>query len=324
MNHLFRLKLSTSRHLTVATSLDGAGFVTGEQWLEPVLAAERAGIDFVTLEDSHRPAPGPSGRLDAIMVAAWLAPRTRSIGLVPAAATTLSEPFLLSTQIATLDFASAGRAGWLAEVPDLPGDGAYVGPRSLAGGAAAFAEAAEHVEIVRRLWDSWEDDAEIRDAASHRFIDRGRIHHIDFDGEHLSVMGPSITPRPPQGQPPVLVRVADWIEPELALAAAAADVVLAAPEVAPDTVRDAVAASGRDPRSVRVLLDLDASAASVRLVDAGAYDGVRLLAAEPNRLAGLAAAIRDGDDTPPTLTLRARLGFERPPSRYAAISGATA
>jgi alkanesulfonate monooxygenase SsuD/methylene tetrahydromethanopterin reductase-like flavin-dependent oxidoreductase (luciferase family) len=318
------LKLSKSRHLTVAASLDGAGFVSGKQWLEPVLAAERAGIDFVTLEDSHRPAPGPTARLDAIMVAAWLASRTRSIGLVPAAATTLSEPFLLSTQIATLDFASRGRAGWLAEVPDLPGDGGYVGPRSLARGAAAFVEAAEHVETVRRLWDSWEDDAEIREATSHRFIDRGRIHHIDFEGEHLSVKGPSITPRPPQGQPPVLVRVADRVEPELALAWAAADIVLAAPA---DTVREAVAASGRDPESVRVLLDFDRSPASERLrelVDAGAYDGVRLLAAEPARLAELVAALRDGDDTPSAPTLRARLGFERPPNRYAAISGATA
>jgi alkanesulfonate monooxygenase SsuD/methylene tetrahydromethanopterin reductase-like flavin-dependent oxidoreductase (luciferase family) len=167
----------------------------------------------------------------------------------------------------------------------------------------------------------------IRDAASHRFIDRGRIHHIDFEGEHLSVKGPSITPRPPQGQPPVLIRVADRVESELALAAAAADVVLSAPDVQAGIVREAVAASGRDPESVRVLLDFDRSPASERLrelVDAGGYDGARLLAAEPARLAELVAALRDRDDTPPVLTLRSRLGFERPPNRYAADSGAKA
>jgi alkanesulfonate monooxygenase SsuD/methylene tetrahydromethanopterin reductase-like flavin-dependent oxidoreductase (luciferase family) len=57
------------------------------------------------------------------------------------------------------------------------------------------------VEAVRRLWDSWEDDAEIRDAATGRFIDRDKLHYIDFEGKHFSVKGPSITPRPPQGQP---------------------------------------------------------------------------------------------------------------------------
>jgi alkanesulfonate monooxygenase SsuD/methylene tetrahydromethanopterin reductase-like flavin-dependent oxidoreductase (luciferase family) len=66
------------------------------------------------------------------------------------------------------------------------------------------AEAAEHVEVVRRLWDSWEDDAEIRDAERHRFVDRAKLHHIDFAGERFRVRGPSITPRPPQGQPLVL------------------------------------------------------------------------------------------------------------------------
>ena len=66
-----------------------------------------------------------------------------------------------------------------------------------------FDEAADHVEVVRRLWDSWEDDAEIRDVATGRFIDRDKLHYIDFEGAHFSVEGPSITPRPPQGQPVV-------------------------------------------------------------------------------------------------------------------------
>jgi alkanesulfonate monooxygenase SsuD/methylene tetrahydromethanopterin reductase-like flavin-dependent oxidoreductase (luciferase family) len=57
------------------------------------------------------------------------------------------------------------------------------------------------VEVLRRLWDSWEDDAEIRDVATGRFIDRDKLHYIDFEGRWFSVKGPSITPRPPQGQP---------------------------------------------------------------------------------------------------------------------------
>ena len=59
-------------------------------------------------------------------------------------------------------------------------------------------EAADFVEVVRRLWDSWEDDAEIRDVATGRFIDRDKLHYIDFEGPRFSVRGPSITPRPPK------------------------------------------------------------------------------------------------------------------------------
>ncbi len=62
-------------------------------------------------------------------------------------------------------------------------------------------EAADYVEVLRRLWDSWEDDAEIRDVTTGRFIDRKKVHYIDFEGATFSVRGPSITPRPPQGQP---------------------------------------------------------------------------------------------------------------------------
>jgi alkanesulfonate monooxygenase SsuD/methylene tetrahydromethanopterin reductase-like flavin-dependent oxidoreductase (luciferase family) len=127
------------------------------------------------------------GRLDAIMIATRVAPLTRQIGIVPAAATTLSEPLLVSTQIATLDHVTGGRAGWQAQVNPHPGEGAYVGPRSTPPAEAVFAEAVDHVEVVRRLWDSWEDDAEIRDAASGRFIDRNRIHQIDFEGPYFAV-----------------------------------------------------------------------------------------------------------------------------------------
>ena len=66
-----------------------------------------------------------------------------------------------------------------------------------------FDEAVDVVEVVRRLWDSWEDDAVIRDVASGRYVDRDKLHYIDFVGTYFSVKGPSITPRPPQGQPVV-------------------------------------------------------------------------------------------------------------------------
>ncbi len=118
------------------------------------------------------------------------------------------------------------------------------------------------VEAVRRLWDSWEDDAEIRDAATGRFLDRDKVHHIGFEGRWFSVKGPSITPRGPQGQPPV-VSLAHASLP-YAFAAAASDVVTVTPHDREGAaailgqVDAAVADAGRDrtERPLRVLADL--------------------------------------------------------------------
>ncbi len=250
--------------------------LTAAGWLELVGLAEQAGADFVTIADQprpdrSRPAHGVSrgtvnGRLDAIMVACRVAPATRRIGIVPAASTTLTEPFLLSAQIATLDHVSHGRAGWQLDVSDAPGDALYVGPRPVPKATARYREAAEHAEVVRRLWDSWDDGAEIRDSINQRFIDRDRIHHIDFAGEHFEIRGPSITPRPPQGQP-VIVAVVD--RPEMAaLAAAVADVAVLAPAQADDlhagvrALRQAAADAPRRGAELRVLAHVD-----VALVD---------------------------------------------------------
>jgi alkanesulfonate monooxygenase SsuD/methylene tetrahydromethanopterin reductase-like flavin-dependent oxidoreductase (luciferase family) len=151
------------------------------------------------------------GRLDSVLVAARVAPLTRHIGLVPTVVVTHTEPFHASKSIATLDYVSSGRAGVRVRVSGRPDEAALFGRRSVAeidrtvpedaGLSELFAEAADYVEVMRRLWDSWEDDAEIRDAATGRFVDREKLHYIDFEGKSFSVRGPSITPRPPQGQP---------------------------------------------------------------------------------------------------------------------------
>ncbi|MGO9957931.1 MAG: LLM class flavin-dependent oxidoreductase [Solirubrobacteraceae bacterium] len=230
-------------------------------WVDQIREAEHGGLDFVTIADCHRVLAPPRGRLDAVMIAARVAPLTRHIGIVPAASTTLTEPFLLSTQIATLDWVSGGRAGWQADVSIRADDGGYVGPRLVPPTPDRYDEAADHIDVVRRLWDSWEDDAEIRDAATNRFIDRARLHPIDFEGAFFSVTGPSITPRPPQGQPIVAIVAADG--PTRTLAARCADVVFVAAgddrelERGAAAVSDAAAAFGRDPADLRLLADVD-------------------------------------------------------------------
>jgi alkanesulfonate monooxygenase SsuD/methylene tetrahydromethanopterin reductase-like flavin-dependent oxidoreductase (luciferase family) len=90
-----------------------------------------------------------------------------------------------------------------------------------------WAEAADVVEVARRLWDSWEDGAIIRDASTGRFVDRNRLHYIDFESERFSVRGPSITPRSPQAQPPILVELGAGSPPAAwRLAAREADLVV--------------------------------------------------------------------------------------------------
>jgi alkanesulfonate monooxygenase SsuD/methylene tetrahydromethanopterin reductase-like flavin-dependent oxidoreductase (luciferase family) len=232
---------STDSHLHLAAALDGTGWhpaswrepvsrprelFTAGYWADLVAEAERGLLDFVTIEDglgpqsTHRFEPDDRtdqvrGRLDAVLIASRVAPLTRHIGLVPTVVATHTEPFHISKAIATLDYVSTGRAGLRVRISARPDEAAHFGRRTVPridtwDSPAAqetltelFDEAADYVEVVRRLWDSWEDDAEIRDVATGRFIDRDKLHYIDFHGRFFSVKGPSITPRPPQGQPPV-------------------------------------------------------------------------------------------------------------------------
>jgi alkanesulfonate monooxygenase SsuD/methylene tetrahydromethanopterin reductase-like flavin-dependent oxidoreductase (luciferase family) len=183
--------------LHLAVALTGDSFDAGH-WIRQARLADDAGLDFMTFEDRF----GRYGP-DAVQVAARVAPLTRHVGLVPVATTTYTEPFHLSTALATLDWVSRGRAGWQVRVSTDPAEAALLGRREPLPVEELLAEAGDAIEVVRRLWDSWEDDAIIRDTATGRYIDRDRVHYIDFEGPHFSVKGPSIVPRPPQGQPVV-------------------------------------------------------------------------------------------------------------------------
>ncbi|MGH3726550.1 MAG: LLM class flavin-dependent oxidoreductase [Mycobacterium sp.] len=174
------------------------GALTGKYWTEQVQLAERGLLDFVTFEDSF--ARTPSGRTDAILTAARIAPTTTHIGLIPSAPATHNEPFHLSKSIATLDIVSGGRAGWQVTIADTEQEAEAFGRTKVLPLQDLLDEAADSVEASRRLWDSWEDDAEIRDLATGRFVDRDKLHYTDFEGRFFSVKGPSITPRSPQGQ----------------------------------------------------------------------------------------------------------------------------
>jgi alkanesulfonate monooxygenase SsuD/methylene tetrahydromethanopterin reductase-like flavin-dependent oxidoreductase (luciferase family) len=229
--------MADPRPLHLAVALDGAGWhpaawrepdarpadlFSARYWLDLVQEAQRGLLDFVTIEDGmslqsedrtrlDQRTDRVRGRLDAVLIAARVAPRTQHIGLVPTAIVTHTEPFHISKAIATLDYVSTGRAGVRIQVSRRPHEAAHFGRRTFPYAPSdpsigqivndSFDEAADYVEVLRRLWDSWEDDAEIRDVKTGRFVDREKLHYIDFEGRWFNVKGPSITPRPPQGQP---------------------------------------------------------------------------------------------------------------------------
>lgn len=199
--------------------------LTGRYWTQQVQLAEQGLLDFVTFEDSFAPTPG--GRLDAVLTAARVAPATHHIGLIPTAPATHNEPFHLSKSIATLDIVSGGRAGWQVTIADTEDEADAFGRTKVLPLQDLLDEAADSVEVVRWLWDSWEDDAEIRDVATGRFIDRDKLHYIDFEGRFFSVKGPSITPRSPQGQ--AVVAALARSRPGQAFAAKNADLIFVTP-----------------------------------------------------------------------------------------------
>ncbi len=276
-------------HLAVA--LEGAGWhpaawradnarpaelLTAKYWTDLVTEAERATLDLVTIEDSFTLQSDDTftpdqrldrvrGRLDAVLIAARVAPRTSHIGFVPTATVTHSEPFHVSKAIATLDYVSTGRAGVRVQISVRPDAAKLFGrreipPLSPETVVAHFDEAADYVEVLRRLWDSWEDDAEIRDVATGRFVDRNKLHYIDFKGEWFSVKGPSITPRPPQGQP-IVAALAHSID-GYRLIARSADVGFVTPHDAAEVativeqITDEQHRSDRTDAPVRVFSDL--------------------------------------------------------------------
>ncbi|WFR66015.1 LLM class flavin-dependent oxidoreductase [Curtobacterium flaccumfaciens] len=156
----------TTAPFAIAIELDGDGahpaawravdhapadLLSGERIAATVRAAERAGFTAVTFDDAAvPPGSGPTGRLDAVQRAAFAAPLTAAIGLVPVVPAVHAEPFHVSTQLATVDLAAAGRAGWIAATDPDPRSAAVYG-RPAVDAVEAVATVADAIEVVRQL-----------------------------------------------------------------------------------------------------------------------------------------------------------------------------
>jgi FMN-dependent oxidoreductase (nitrilotriacetate monooxygenase family) len=166
--------------------------------------AEAAGIDFGFIADglyiNEKSVPHFLNRFEPIALLSALAAVTSKIGLVGTMSTSYSDPFTVARQFASIDAISGGRAGWNAVTSPLEGSGKNYS-RAHPEHALRYEMAEEYLDVVKGLWDSWDDDAFVRDRATGRFFDADKMHRLNHRGRFFSVEGPLNIGRSAQGQP---------------------------------------------------------------------------------------------------------------------------
>jgi len=174
-------------------------------YLRQAKLAEQGKFDFLFVADSvhitEKSSPHYLNRFEPLTILSALATATRNIGLVGTLTVSYSEPYTVARQFASLDHISRGRAGWNVVTSWLSGSAENYGKPTHPPHEVRYRIAAEHLETVQGLWDSWEDDALVRDKASGQFFDPSRLHALNHKGEFFSVRGPLNISRSPQGQP---------------------------------------------------------------------------------------------------------------------------
>src|ERR1700722_12629321 len=186
-----------------------------------------------------------------------LAMATERIGLIATASTTFDEPYHIARRFASLDHISSGRAGWNIVTTSNPDAALNFGREDHVEHDERYRRAREFFSVVTGLWDSWADDAWLRDQASGIFFDPAKMHVLDHKGEHLSVRGPLNIARPVQGWPVIVQAGAS--EAGRQLAAETAEVVFGSSRNIEDArryysdVKARMAALGRRPENLKIL-----------------------------------------------------------------------
>ncbi|MGC1330518.1 LLM class flavin-dependent oxidoreductase [Pseudomonas sp.] len=194
---------------------------------------------------------------DPLVLLSGLATVTQRIGLVSTVSTSYNEPYLLARKFASLDHLSHGRSGWnlVTSATDL--EALNFGREAHFEHGDRYQRAEEFIDVVTGLWDSFEDDAFLRDKASGVYFQPGKLHTLGHRGEHYRVRGPLNIPRSPQGYP-VLIQ-AGSSEPGKVLAARTAEVIFTAQQTLANAqafyadVKGRLAAYGRGPETLKIM-----------------------------------------------------------------------
>ncbi len=194
---------------------------------------------------------------DPLTLLPALAQHTRHLGLIATASTTFEPPYTIARRFASLDHISDGRAGWNLVTTSNPDAALNFGMDDQMPHAERYARAREFFDVVTGLWDSWADDAFIRDVDSGIYFDPAKLHVLDHKGKYLKVRGPLNIGRPIQGWPVVVQAGAS--DAGRQLAAETAEVVFAAGgpiaagrEFYAD-VKGRAARIGRNPDHIKIL-----------------------------------------------------------------------
>lgn len=206
-------------------SIDPSAFIKFAQ------IAEKGKFDIAFIADSlainKESHPQILNRFDPVVIITAMAAATEKIGIVGTASTTYNEPYILARQFASVDHISGGRAGWnMVTTSDATGETALnFSLEKHWEHDQRYRRAEEFIEVVKGLWDSWEDDAFLYDKESGQFFEPTKLHELHFKGEFFSVKGPLNIARSKQGQPVVVQ--AGSSEPGQRLEARTAEVVFA-------------------------------------------------------------------------------------------------
>ncbi len=245
-------------------------WMSADMFLDLARSIERAGFDYLLLEDSIYIGQNWENRRDIFLkngmsvprqeptvIAAMMAAATSRLGIVPTLSTFAYHPYLTARIVGTLDQVSAGRGGWNMVTGSSDFSGQNFGLDHLPEHDIRYDMAAEYIDVVTRLWDSWEPGAIVADRKSGVLIDPDKVHIIDHCGKYYKSRGPLNSGPAPQGRP--VIAQAGGSAKGRAIAAKYADTVVAHPKgiaamkAYRDDVRRNMREFGRDPDGCKVL-----------------------------------------------------------------------
>ena len=203
-----------------------------DHYIEVARTAERGLFDQVFVADSpglwHKgddeslSRQGRVSYFEPVTLWAALSQVTRHIGFVATASTTYEDPYTLARKFASLDHLSKGRAAWNVVTTSADNVHGNFGLDAHPDPAVRYERAHEFVDVVKGLWDSFDDDAFVRDRESGIYFDPGKLHTLNHVGKHFRVKGPLNVERPPQGHPVIVQAGSSEAGKELAAATAEA------------------------------------------------------------------------------------------------------
>ena len=280
-----------------------------DHYIELAQTAERGLFDQVFVADSpgvwHKGdaesfrRQGRVSHFEPVTLWAALSAVTRHIGFVATASTTYEDPYLLARKFASLDHISKGRAAWNVVTTSAQGVHGNFGLDAHPDPATRYQRAHEFVDVVQGLWDSWEDDALVRDKASGVYFDPNKLHALHHVGTHFKVQGPLNLERSPQGHP-VIVQ-AGSSEDGKELAAATAEAIftawtsLAEAQAFYRDVKGRLARYGRHPDDIKIMPGITPVIGRTMEEAQEKYDQLQALLPDDVALAALARFTRGVD-----------------------------